>query len=213
MNPLDEIVLQELQAYFPLEQVDVRVGPTYGNPAEGGKPLYYIPARRVQQRLDNVVGPMGWQVDFSKPVNREKGGSTAGAEATISIRDPFTGEWVSKSDVSQNTAQEGMKGGYSKSIVRAGVQWGIGRYLYFLPESPWLDVEEKYGNTKFKDDPMNAFPKQYTPQGSNSGSDFTADEVRQLRNAVPEGVSRDEVSEAWDPSLEFSELLDLIRNL
>jgi len=212
MNPIDSIIIKELQAYFPADEVEVRVGPTYkddnGDPS-GGKALFYIPARRVQQRLDNVVGPMGWQVSYAQPVNRSES-EKYGAEATISIRDPFTGEWVSKSDVSQNTAQEGMKGGYSKALVRAGVQWGIGRYLYFMPDTGWHDVENNYGTTSFAKKPE--MPKRFTPEHAGSGSQFTQREVRQLRQAAA-GKDRKAVAEVFDDSLPFQELLDAIRNV
>jgi len=213
MNPLNEILLKELQAYFPEDQVDVRVGPTYDGDGPddhgGGKPLFYIPARRVQQRLDNVVGPMDWKVDFSQPVNRSKDGHSAGAEATIYIRDPFTGEWVGKSDVSQNTKTEGMKGGYSKGMVRAGVQWGIGRYLYFMPELGWEDLNQ-YG--EFKNTP--SLPQQYTPTGGDGGSEFTQDQLRQLRQ-VSKGKDKADVKEAFAKNRDegFEAILDGIRSL
>lgn len=212
-NPLNEILLKELQAYFPEDQVDVRVGPTYDGSGPddhgGGKPLFYIPARRVQQRLDNVVGPMDWKVDFTQPVNRSQDGHSAGAEATIYIRDPFTGEWVGKSDVSQNTKTEGMKGGYSKGMVRAGVQWGIGRYLYFMPELGWEDLN-KYG--EFKNTP--SLPQQYTPAGGSSGSEFTQDQLRQLRQAS-KGKDKAEVKKAFSDNRAegFEAILDAIRSL
>lgn len=212
MDPINEMLRQELQAYFPEDQVDVRVGPTYGGPNEdgfGGKPLFYIPARRVQQRLDNVVGPLNWQVSYSEPVNRHSD-QKAGVEATISILDPFTGEWVSKADVSQNTAQDAMKGGYSKAVVRAGVQWGIGRYLYHMPDTGWEDVEDNYGTTQFVDEPE--IPQQFTPSGSSSGSRFTQAQVRRLRNAA-EGKDRGDVKEVWSEDKDFQTLLDEIRSL
>ena len=215
MNPLNEILLKELQAYFPEDQVEHRMGPTGGDDGNGnpevGKPLFYIPARRVQQRLDNVVGPMDWQVKFSEPVNRHSG-QKAGAEANILIRDPFTGEWIGKADVSQNTETEGMKGGYSKAMVRAGVQWGIGRYLYFMPESGWVDVEQNYGRTEFAGTP--SLPQQFTPSGGDSGSDFTQDQLRQLRQAA-QGKDRDEVKEVFGENREdgFQAILEGIRAL
>jgi len=215
MNPLNEILLKELQAYFPEDQVEYRMGPTGGDDGNGnpevGKALFYIPARRVQQRLDNVVGPMDWQVEFQEPVNRHSG-QKAGAEATILIRDPFTGEWVGKSDVSQNTETEGMKGGYSKAMVRAGVQWGIGRYLYFMPDTGWEDVTQEYGRTVFDGEP--SLPQQYTPAGGNTGSEFTQEQLRQLRQAS-KGKDKSEVKESFAENREdgFQAVLDGIRTL
>jgi len=215
MNPINEIVLKELQAYFPSDQVECRMGPTGGDDGNGnpevGKPLFYIPARRVQQRLDNVVGPMGWQIEYNTPVNREKGGMDAGVEATIMIRDPFSGDWVGKADVSQNTGTEPMKGGYSKAMVRAGVQWGIGRYLYHLGDLGWEDVEQEYGKTVFSDNP--SVPRQFTPEsGGSNGSPFTQEQTRQLRQAS-RGKDKGAVKEVFDPSKDFQELLEDIRSL
>ena len=215
MHVLNEILLKELQAYFPEDQVEYRMGPTGGDDGNGnpevGKPLFYIPARRVQQRLDNVVGPMDWQIRYSEPVNRHSG-QKAGAEATILIRDSFTGEWVGKSDVSQNTETEGMKGGYSKGMVRAGVQWGIGRYLYFMPEPEWTDVKQEYGRTVFAEEP--SLPPQYTPAGGNTGSEFSQEQLRQLRQAS-KGKDKSEVKEVFSENREdgFQAVLEGIRSL
>lgn len=211
MNPINEIVQKELQAFFPADEVDCRMGPTGGDDGNGnpevGKPLFYIPARRVQQRLDNVVGPMGWQIEYKKPVNRHEG-QAAGVEATISVLDPFSGEWVGKADVSQNTGTEPMKGGYSKAMVRAGVQWGIGRYLYHLGDLGWEDVEQQYGNTVFVDEPE--VPKQFTPKGGSSGSRFTQEQTRKLRQAS-RGKDKQKVKEAVKPSKGFEEILSDIK--
>ena len=48
----------------------------------------------------------------------------------ISIR--INNEWVTKWDGAQETAVEPIKGGFSDAMKRAAVQWGIGRYLYYL---------------------------------------------------------------------------------
>jgi hypothetical protein len=185
---IDELVQQQLSRYFPEDEVDVRVGPT-GNGY--GMPLFYIPARRVQQRLDNVVGPMNWKVEFDEPVNRTKQ-EPAGAECTIYIR-RTDGEWVGKSDVSPNTDTEGMKGGYSKAMVRAAVQWGIGRYLYFLGDLNWVETEEKYGRTQFAEQPR--LPKEYLPVNENK-PEYTQEEVRRMREAS-DGVDSELVSKTF----------------
>jgi hypothetical protein len=48
-------------------------------------------------------------------------------------------DWVTKWDGSDETNIEGFKGGISKAFVRAAVKWGIGRYLYRIPET-WAKV-------------------------------------------------------------------------
>jgi hypothetical protein len=44
----------------------------------------------------------------------------------------FVGDWVTKWDGAPSTDIEAVKGGLSNAMKRAGVQWGIGRYLYNL---------------------------------------------------------------------------------
>jgi hypothetical protein len=45
-----------------------------------------------------------------------------------------TPSWVTKWDGAEETDSESIKGGLSAAMKRAAVQWGIGRYLYDLPE-------------------------------------------------------------------------------
>lgn len=95
--------------------------------------LHYIDARDVYERLDAVVGPGGWSTELHI--------IQGGFIATLSIRDPETGEWVKKSDASDNTDFEATKGGASSATKRAAVLWGIGRYLYGLP-SMWVETSK-----------------------------------------------------------------------
>lgn len=88
--------------------------------------LAYVTNRAIMSRLDEVFGPFGWQ-------NEYKAGPAGGIICGISARDE-NGEWVQKWDGSDNTQIEATKGGLSDSMKRAGYQWGIGRYLYDLPE-------------------------------------------------------------------------------
>lgn len=185
MDSMNEILIRKLQSYFPPEDVEARIGHATSKNDDGtgvAKPLFYIPARRIQDRLDEVVGPLNWKLDFRKPVNRTEE-EPAGVYAEISIRDPFTGEWVPKGDVSGNTATEGMKGGYSKAIVRAGVQWGIGRYLYRLTDEEvgWEDIKDNYGTWQFVETPQ--LPSRFHPR-NNDGVKYTNEETRRLREAM-----------------------------
>lgn len=212
-NPINELVRRKLQAYFPPEEVEVRVGPTNlsdGDEEGVGMPLFYIPSRRVMQRLDNVVGPMNWQVKYSTPVNRHKK-TDAGVEASIGVRD-LHGNWVWKGDVSQNTETEAMKGGYSKAVVRAGVHWGIGRYLYFMGDASdqWQDVEVNYGRTEFKTKPD--VPAEFRPENDPNQTKFAQHETRELRSAA-QGKSVADVKEVWDEEKSFSQLKDEIESL
>lgn len=77
------------------------------------------------ERLDEVAGPGNWKNEFKPWVGNSQ-------LCGISIRNPDTGEWVTKWDGSESTDVEPVKGGLSASMKRAAVQWGIGRYLYNL---------------------------------------------------------------------------------
>lgn len=93
--------------------------------------LAYMDNRAVMDRLDEVVGPMNWSSEF-------KPGPSGGNLCCISIR--IGSEWVTKCDGAENTDFEPIKGGLSDAMKRAGVQWGIGRYLYDVGES-WAECQ------------------------------------------------------------------------
>tara|TARA_R110000772_G_C13310282_1_gene440296 strand:- start:31422 stop:31973 length:552 start_codon:yes stop_codon:yes gene_type:complete len=97
-----------------------------------GKPwamvLCYINNRAIMDRLDEVCTPFNWANEFRIDSD---GAITCG----ISIRNPSTKEWVTKYDSAGSTDIEAVKGGRSSAMKRAGVQWGIGRYLYNMENS------------------------------------------------------------------------------
>jgi len=99
--------------------------------------LAYITNRAVQKRLDDVCGAENWQIEEPRII--EVNGKSAFAVG-ISIR--INNEWITKWDVSEPTNIEPAKGGFSGAMKRAGAQWGIGRYLYYLDEV-YADTEEK----------------------------------------------------------------------
>ena len=88
--------------------------------------LAYVTNRAIMNRLDDVCSPENWKNEFAPAPN---GGTLCG----ISIK--INNEWVTKWDGSDNTNIEAVKGGLSGAMKRAAVQWGIGRYLYDLPET------------------------------------------------------------------------------
>src|ERR1043165_9112137 len=125
-----EVDLKKLSEPFDPKEIDWRIGQAG---ARDGKPwakvLAYIDARAVMDRLDEVVGPGNWKDRYW----REGTGEMCG----LSIR--VNGEWVEKVDGAEETDIEGFKGGISKALVRAGVKWGIGRYLYNLGDG-WATI-------------------------------------------------------------------------
>ena len=112
--------------------------------------LPFIDARYVQERLDEIAGPLGWQ----SKVEYFGGFVCVG----IGIRNPDNGEWVWKWDTGQDEASnqapaENGDGGeddrsdYGRSVVsqglkRAAYQWNIGRDLYKLPKR-WVPCTVK----------------------------------------------------------------------
>lgn len=80
----------------------------------------YIDARDVMDLLDEVCGAGNWASDF-----KDIGGQTF---AGIGIK--IENDWVWKWDTGSESNIEKEKGQASDSLKRAGVQWGIGRFLY-----------------------------------------------------------------------------------
>jgi len=127
-------VMKALQAPFDLNDIEWRV--QRGVKTRNGDKavvMAYITNRAIQKRLDNLFSPFGWKNEFHEWRNE-------GVMCGISIL--WNGEWVTKFDGADATGVEGTKGGFSASQKRAAVEWGIGRYLYDLPEY-WVDVKEK----------------------------------------------------------------------
>lgn len=132
------IDLSKLKEPFPPDDIEWRVS----RAGVGGKQgiycrvLCYITNRAVQQRLDDVCGPENWRVE--EPRLLTINGKSAFAVG-ISIR--IGDEWITKWDVAEPTNIEPAKGGFSGAMKRAGAQWGIGRYLYYLDEA-FAEVSE-----------------------------------------------------------------------
>lgn len=87
--------------------------------------LLYKDARVDQYLLDETFGIFGWQ--------RSHELIDGNLYCTVSVRNPETGEWVSKQDVGTESNTEKEKGQASDSFKRACFNWGIGRELYSAP--------------------------------------------------------------------------------
>jgi len=98
-----------------------------------GMALAYITNRAIMERLDAVCGPANWKNEYAT-------GPGGGILCGLSIR--VDGEWITKWDGAENTDIEAVKGGLSGAMKRAAVQWGIGRYLYDLPEG-WVIIADE----------------------------------------------------------------------
>ena len=90
--------------------------------------LAYIDARDVMDLLDFVVGADNWQDDYKM----------AGDNTMSGIGINVNG-WVWKWDTGTSGNFEAEKSIISDSFKRAGVKWGIGRFLYDM-EQEWVNV-------------------------------------------------------------------------
>jgi len=150
-----KLAMEELQKPFPASDIEWRVQRSMST-AKGPKAvvLAYVTNRAIMNRLDEVFGIDGWKNEYKEW--RDKG-----VLCGISVK--IDGEWVTKWDGAEETQVEATKGGFSGSMKRAAVQWGIGRYLYNLTEN-WVDIKDRgehYINTKVKVNDSYEFIKGY----------------------------------------------------
>ena len=122
---------QQLRLPFEPEQVRWRVQGKAA-PNSRAQVLAYLDARDVQDRLDSVVGAENWSFTWTPVVTNEK--ALLVAKGTLAIYA------VDKEDVGDASNWEGNKGTVSDALKRAGVMWGIGRYLYNLPDV-WITLD------------------------------------------------------------------------
>lgn len=145
--------LQRLQDPFKPDDIEWRVQRSM-NTAKGDKAvvLAYVTNRAIMNRLDEVFGIGGWKNEYKEW--RDKG-ILCGISAKVGD------EWITKWDGAEESAIEAVKGGFSGSMKRAAVQWGIGRYLYNLDEQ-WVDVK-KQGKNYINDKKSNVQGKWNPP--------------------------------------------------
>lgn len=122
----------KLSAPFHPHAIHWRVGATT-NAKDKGIALAYLDARDVMERLDEVVGPGNWQRRYPW-----SDGKRLCCEIGIRVGDT----WVWKGDGSGETDYEAEKGAFSAAFKRAAVSWGVGRYLYDLPNI-WFPIQSR----------------------------------------------------------------------
>ena len=122
-----------LKEPFDLKYMSCRPGGSSDNGATA-MVLTYIDARAVQERLDEVFGPGGWNFDWEPaPDFVSPSGTTR-----LAVKGTITAGGVNRSDVGQACdEEEPYKSAVSDALKRAGVHFGIGRYLYDMPYVAW----------------------------------------------------------------------------
>lgn len=151
--------------------------------ATKGIALAYIDARDVMERLDSAVGPENWQCRYPY-------------QGCCEIGIKIDGEWLWRANGAGVTDYEAEKGQYSDAFKRAGVMWGIGRYLYALTNE-WVDIEPAGNSYKLKRNP--SLPKWalpgYTPKMNKDLQDKIVEQVLSCINNADEHGLREILSE------------------
>ncbi len=117
-------------------------------PAEEGasacKVLYFIRPTAIMSRLDEAFGPFGWHTsahDVEGPAGKRG--------LAVSLMVHVEGSEIARTGVGNQhaSAYEGVVGAYDGAFARAAAQFGIGRYLWDIPEI-FVEVDEAGNLTK-----------------------------------------------------------------
>jgi hypothetical protein len=148
---LNEDLYHQLKRPFRENKISWRVGATkkdVSNKPVSGIALAYVDARDVMERLDQVFG-MDWQCRYTQ----------AEKKTVCEIGVKINGEWIWRANAAGDSDIEAEKGAASDAFKRAAVLFGIGRYLYELP-NVWMPLtQNKYLESK------PSLPDWATPDG------------------------------------------------
>lgn len=162
---------------FPADEVKWKPQAVKGNRAMA---VAYIDARCVQDRLDDVVGPSNWQDSYTVLPD----GVTILCKLSIRVGV----EWMTKEDVGAPSEQpdggDRIKAAFSDALKRAAVKWGIGRYLYSLPQQ-WCDYDQQ--KRTFVAPPK--LPPWALPKSATKAEPTKQQVTEQLKQAVGTGAA------------------------
>jgi hypothetical protein len=130
----------------------------------GNKLVAYVDARDVMKRLDTIMGMENWQDKYIR--------TDGGFICELSLR--IEGQWITKSNGSNDTKIQPHKGGISGAFKRAAVNWGIGRYLYYFDPELW------------RSDNKEAWPKIFKP-----GAPEDWEDVAELKYGLLDGMDEE----------------------
>ena len=116
---MDNVKFRKLKA----SEIDVRIGSF--KEGKGASLVLYKDARVDMSILDETFGVYGWQREHKEL----KGVIYCG----VSIKNPTTGEWITKWDAGSESNTEKQKGESSDAFKRACFNIGLGRELYTSP--------------------------------------------------------------------------------
>lgn len=122
-----------LSAPFPAKYVGVRPGAV----SDTGQAimLVFVDARTIMNRLDEVVGPENWSFTWQ---------SVPAPDGRIAVHGQLKVYDVVKEDVGEAQDEaEPFKSAVSDAFKRCGVHFGLGRYLYSMPQIWWPYDKQK----------------------------------------------------------------------
>jgi hypothetical protein len=132
VDPLVAKLTEALLAPFDPTEVKFKPAVVSGNRALA---LAYVDSRTIQDRLDDVLGIAGWSDEYE---------CLPDGSVVCRLRCKIGNEWITKTDVGGQSEQpdEGdrRKAAFSDALKRAAVKFGVGRYLYRLPQM-WVDYD------------------------------------------------------------------------
>ena len=146
-------LFSRLSLPFPASRLEWRIG----RKTASGKGFMFTcgTSRGIMERLDDVFGADGWSASYTAI----EGGFLCTLGCCVD-KDC----WVHKQDGAGRTDVEPVKGGISGALKRAAVAWGIGRYLYELPQV-LVDLEDgKYFKGKI------ILPDEFLPESERTGN-------------------------------------------
>ena len=154
--PDAEAISQALSAPFEASEVKFKPAVVSGNRALA---LAYVDARVIQDRLDDVLGVMGWQDSYKVLPD---------GSVMCRLRLKIGEQWITKVDVGGQSEQpdggDRTKAAFSDALKRAAVKFGIGRYLYRLP-AQWVDYDpQKRQFVRTPTLPRSALPLKPSPK-------------------------------------------------
>jgi hypothetical protein len=175
MNQLE--IMEKLKAPFSPLEIEWRVGSTNRDKTKG-LAVAYVTNRAIQNRLDEVFGCFGWENEFKE---------WRGTSQLCGISVLHEGDWITKWDGADDSNKEATKGGLSDAMKRAAYQWGIGRYLYELPQT-WKPITKKGNSYVLTDRPT--LPKWALPENVEDKPDEKPQEDKEPKKDNLEEIKR-----------------------
>ncbi len=143
-------IAEALAAFFPAAALGCKPGKVSGNRA---MVIWYIDARDVMDRLDQVVGVARWQDEYD---------CLPDGCVVCRLSVWLNQDMVTKVDVGSPSEQpddgDKRKAAFSDALKRAAVKFGVGRYLYAIPNA-WADFDAQ--KKRFTVAPVP--PKEFLP--------------------------------------------------